>query len=174
MISVRKPLILDYSCLIKKLNIHNLDTAALFIYINRTAYRGYYSEDTKGNVKTSYVHHKNKVYDAERIQYMSYLYNKHNVVFSTRSYDEINYSDNAFIYFDPPYSTVFNKYDKSGFDHEKFRKFLDRVSYLPVLLSNISTFVPPHNFNIKYLEVTNKLIKKQDETRREILAENFL
>ena len=85
----------------KRLNIHNVDTAALFIYINRTAYRGFYSEDAEGNVKTSYGYHKNKIYDAEKITYMSYLYNKHNVVFSTRSYDEINYSDNAFIYLDP-------------------------------------------------------------------------
>lgn len=113
---------------IKKTKDNNLITelAALFIFLNKTSFRGVYRENSKGEYNVPYGNYKSlTIFDSENILNLSLLFNKYNVEFINDTYDyllSVEPKDNCFIYLDPPYypenSTSFTKYSSGDFSQE--------------------------------------------------------
>lgn len=112
-------------------NITDCKKAALFLFLNKTCFRGLYREgNNKFNV--SFGHYKNpNIYDKNYLIKLNKLFNKYNLIFNSISFDKINYQydKNNFIYFDPPYypinDTSFVDYQKSGFKEEENKSLLE-------------------------------------------------
>lgn len=101
----------------------NLTTSALFIFLNKTGFRGMYREGPNG-FNIPYGNYKNpEIYNKEDILNMSKLIK--NVEFHNLPYEEFlsNVAEGDFIYLDPPYAletkTSFVGYNKCGFGTEQ-------------------------------------------------------
>lgn len=135
--------------------LSNSIKAALFIFLNKTCFRGLYRVGPNGfnvgfgNYKTPII------YDKDQILTISHYLNKFRVLFKHSKYNDIISKVNKkdFVYLDPPYypinDTSFVKYHKNSFntdDHEELRKFCDQLDKIRVrfLMSNSYT-----KYNVK-------------------------
>jgi len=140
-----------------------LEKAALFIYLNKTCFRGLYREGKNG-FNVPYGNYKNpQLYDKEYIVKLSNLFNKYKVNFTTNDfeyiYDVANELD--FCYFDPPYYPINNNsfvdYNIDGFNkHENLINLILTLHMIGAkfLLSNSNTKYITDNlkeFNIKVI-----------------------
>jgi DNA adenine methylase len=123
----------------KKTGTKNVETSALFIYLNKTGFRGLYREGPNG-LNTPYGHYKSpKFFDEDVLRKCSLLI--HNVEFYSMSYEDFltDIGKDDFVYLDPPYASehdkAFTKYNVSDFlDHDAF---FDKTKTLPrFLMSN--------------------------------------
>src|SRR5699024_7456656 len=115
-----------YNRHIKK-NINNLETAALFIYLNKHCFNGLYRVNSKGffNVpwnKKEYVASYNK----ENIIHIAKFLQNVKIKNEDFSLSVNNASKNDFIFFDSPYAPLnpssFTAYDKAGFKVEEHER----------------------------------------------------
>lgn len=133
----------------------SLDKAALFIFLNKTCFRGLYREGPHG-FNVGFGNYVNPcIYDKEEILMISRCLNRYTVLFKHRVYDVMldTVGKGDFVYLDPPYYPIneksFVEYHKNGFalsDHEALREFcyqLDKKS-VKLLMSNSYT-----KYNVK-------------------------
>lgn len=130
--------------------ISNCMRAALFIFLNKTCFRGLYREGPNG-FNVSFGNYKNPtIYDKEQLLQISHCLNKYQVLFKHRRYNTVlnTVKNNDFVYLDPPYypinDTSFVKYQKNSFtldDHEELHKFCDQLNKngIKFLMSNSYT-----------------------------------
>ena len=130
--------------------ISNCMRAALFIFLNKTCFRGLYREGPNG-FNVGFGNYKNPtIYDEEQLLLISRCLKKYQVLFKHRPYntllDTVKRGD--FVYLDPPYypinDTSFVKYQKNSFtldDHEELHKFCNQLNKNEVkfLMSNSYT-----------------------------------
>jgi len=119
-------------------------SSSMFIFLNKTCFRGLYRVGPKGFNVPFGNYKKPCILDANNILDVSELIN--NVEFIHCSFEECLFWKNAnkgdFIYFDPPYapesSTSFVKYNKEGFTVEKHKELFSLIKKLKscFLLSN--------------------------------------
>ena len=110
---------------------NNNKKAALFLFLNKTCFRGLYREgNNKFNV--SFGHYeKPKIYDKDELKKLNILFNKYNLNFTAINFDNMKYEihKNNFIYLDPPYYPINEKsfvdYQKSGFTDNENNKLLE-------------------------------------------------
>lgn len=148
--------------------------AALFVFLNKTCFRGIYRVNNDNKFNVPYGHYKHpKFIDEQQIMEISKLYNKYDVHFMCRSYEESldmikkYYSDFKFIfYFDPPYLHNFNAYCIDKFDSVKFVNFIQEISKLTdakIILSNNIGFYEhysgPPKENDKHIDLSKLLPK---------------
>jgi len=108
----------------------NILLAALFVFLNKTCYRGLYRIGPNG-FNTSYGNNKNVgIFDEVHINNLSDIFNKYNVSFECKSFEDIDIkslTNKDFFYFDPPYYPLNEKsfvaYQKEGFG-DKLNKSL--------------------------------------------------
>lgn len=106
-----------------KLNNKTIPLAsAMFLFLNKTGFRGLYREGPNG-YNVPFGHYKNPtVYDLENIKTLNFLFK--DVIFEVCSYEKIfeRLKNNDFIYLDPPYmqitKTSFVSYVKNGFNND--------------------------------------------------------
>ena len=118
---------------LKKKSVLSVRTSALFIYLNKTGFRGLYREGPNG-MNVPFGHYKNPtVIDKVHLARCSEAL-KH-VEFFSMSYEKflVDVGEKDFVYLDPPYvpekTTSFTKYNVYDFlDHEAF---FDTVKSLP-------------------------------------------
>lgn len=111
-----------------------IQKCALFLFLNKTGFRGLYRESTNG-FNVPFGNYKNlNFYDLDNIQKISALLNKYKVEFYNQDFKEflsdINKED--FVYIDPPYYPInkksFTKYQKNDFkDHENLYKICEKI-----------------------------------------------
>lgn len=94
--------------------------AALFIFLNKTGFRGLYRESKTGVFNVPYGNYKNpKIYDEKNLIHLSELFNKYRVKFKVCDFRDVKVKKQDFVYLDPPYypekATSFVSYNKSGF-----------------------------------------------------------
>ncbi len=166
---------LVYYYLKKKYNTEELDVvekSALFIFLNKTCFRGLYRESKKlRQFNVPFGNYENPtIYQEESIRKLHDIFNKYPIHFENKSYrdflkeHEIQIGD--FIYFDPPYYPIkeetFVDYQGDGFD-ENEHKYLMKI------------FNDYHKMNVKVMmsnhkcEFIDKYIKTSDGFEKIIL-----
>ena len=146
----------------------DLTLAALFIFLNKTSFRGVFVVNSKDEYKGAFGYiARPKIVDADLINRLHHLFTEHDVEFIWCSYDELVLPDNTklLIYLDPPYLDTFDKYTSAGFDHESFVKYLELMTNrddCKVTLSNSKEFeaVITNNDKIKLPIVEQVSVRK--------------
>lgn len=181
----------QYNLLKKKLNITNqeiITKSALFIFLNKTCFRGVYRENSSGTFNVPFGNYKKvEIFNSDNLTNISLLFNKHNVIFKCCDFNEIKkmYLDRySFIYLDPPYypenETSFTSYTANDFDKERHIKLIKLCHYLnskaKFLLSNSNTDFIKDKLNQYHLNIIlcKRAITSNDPgaTTNEILIYN--
>lgn len=100
----------------------NILLAALFVFLNKTCFRGVYRVGPIG-FNVPYGNNKNvSIFNEEHIQLLNKLFNKYDIIFECKSFEDIDINqltEKDFFYFDPPYYPInkksFTSYQKDGF-----------------------------------------------------------
>ena len=166
-------------------NKDSIECSAMFLFINKTCFRGMYREGPNG-FNTSYGHYKNSPnINKEEFDRISDLIQ--NVHFIHKSFvDSINCIDESdFVYLDPPYIPENNKsfvsYVQDGFSEEMHKKLFENIIELnqkniKFLLSNSNTQMIREYFNEFNIEeiVARRAInsKNPESTTIEVLINN--
>ena len=121
----------------KQEKILNTDTAALFIFLNKTCFNGLYRVNSSGlfNVPAG-DYKKPTICDSDNLRAISKKLSK--VQISCGSYKKLHkvIDNNTFVYFDPPYrplnkTSSFNTYTQSAFNDEsqiELAEFIKQIS----------------------------------------------
>ena len=150
----RKALYLSRRARYNSRNTGAVETAALFIFLNRTCFNGLYRVNSKGGYNVPFGRAVNPlICDAETIRADSNLLQKVEIHCGDFESIAAKIEGRAFFYFDPPYrpltqTAAFTAYSKEGFDDEQQRRLAGLCRRLDAdghqwLLSNSD----PHNSN---------------------------
>lgn len=112
--------------------IDNILSAALFIFINKTCFRGVYRIGPTGYNVPYGNYKKAGIFNKKEIIKLSDIFKKYKINFIHRSFENINEKElekGDFLYFDPPYYPIskssFVAYEKGGFGNELNKKLLE-------------------------------------------------
>jgi DNA adenine methylase len=169
---------------------HTPESAALFLFLNKTCFRGMYRESIRG-FNVPYGHYKTTptIFKMDELLKIKNLIK--DVVFIHGSFNESfqNFKKGDFIYIDPPYAleqkNSFVGYNPSGFTletqtnlfqkiimlKEKNVKFIMSNSYVDVVTN---TFQKNDGYQYEYL-ITKRTInsKNPGKTSMEVLISNY-
>ena len=162
-----------------------VESAALFMFINKTCFRGLYREGPNG-YNVSYGHYKKTptILSKKQLNYISELIK--DVCFESISFcDSIrNVKSGDFVYLDPPYApenaTSFVKYVKGGFNIETHKLLFDEIkkfdSNIKFVLSNSNVKLVTDNFKDYNCQeiIARRAInsKKPGSTTKEVIIYN--
>ncbi len=112
--------------------------SALFIFLNKTGFNGMYRENSKGEYNIPFGQMKNPlICNKELLEKTSKLLKDKEVIFSSKSFENLVADDKAvFYYLDPPYRPIsktssFTDYTKSSFnDKTQFalKEYCDKIA----------------------------------------------
>lgn len=166
-------------------------TSALFIYLNKTCFRGLYRVNQKNIFNVPYGNYKNpSIINEKQIYDLHKLFTENNIEFRYSSYENIIKIDDylnekVLMYLDPPYYKTFDSYTLEKFDHDKFTNYLNIVTNkkyknLNILLSNSFDYqeiITTYKINLPQIEsipINDRInSKKPDNKRYEILGTNI-
>ncbi|WP_295911071.1 DNA adenine methylase [uncultured Alistipes sp.] len=124
--------------------ISDVETAALFIFLNRTCFNGLYRVNSKGKFNVPHGKYANpRICDENTLRADSALLQRVEILCGDFAQTGRYAGDNVLYYFDPPYrplteTAAFTSYSKDGFDdaeQTRLRDFCDQIA------SNRSSFV---------------------------------
>lgn len=148
---------------------------ALFVYLNKTCFRGLYRENKKGQFNVPYGNYKSLNFDYENLINVSKIFNQIDIKFYHRNYEDfIKSGEHVFYYLDPPYLDTFNDYTKFEFDSDKFYEHLSTIKH--VIFSNSDEFLIKFpdlksDFQIEQININDSInSKKPNKQRYEILG----
>ena len=161
----------------------DLETAAVFIFLNKTCFRGLYRLNKDGKFNVPFGNYKKPAFmDTNYILHISHLFKKYHVKFSSCGYQEmlttLDNNEKHLIYLDPPYLNTFDSYTVNKFDTDEFIKIVSRLNTEnnKLIVSNSEDF---YNENPKLLthheifNVCDKINSKQpDKKRAEVILWN--
>lgn len=141
--------------------------AALFIYLNKTCFRGLYRTNKSGEFNVPYGNYKSINFDHNNIKLVSDKMLLYNVEIHTSDYTSIEYND-CITYLDPPYYNTFNDYSSVEFDHERFFDFINSNSMNEIIVSNSFDFITfiPIKFDNYVLTVNDMINSKTPNSKR--------
>ena len=127
--------------------------SALFIFLNKTCFRGVYRENSEGIFNVPYGNNKNvSMFDEKNLLKINELLKKYDVKFTITNFydlkDKIKYDKKTFVYLDPPYypenETSFTSYTSNDFNKEQHEKLIELCKFINTkkskfLLSNSNT-----------------------------------
>jgi DNA adenine methylase len=165
---------------------NKVEIAALFIFLNKTCFRGLFRESING-FNVPFGNYQNpSIYDKDNLLTLNKLFNKYNVNFSIKSFDNVHYKKKSFVYLDPPYypenGNSFVSYNVDGFNTQSNIKLLDLFKELDnkkckLMMSNSDTEWINTNYNIYQINKINckRAInsKKPDSTTIEVIIKNY-
>lgn len=161
----------------------DIETATLFIFLNRTCFNGLYRVNSKGKFNVPHGRYSNpKICDEETLRADSALLQRVEILCGDFAQTGKYAGENVLYYFDPPYrplteTSAFTSYSKNGFDdaeQTRLRDFCDQIA------TNKSLFVAsnsdPQNvdnnddffdrlyrmFNIKRVSAARMINSKRD------------
>lgn len=161
-----------------------VQTSAMFMYLNKTGFRGIYREGPRG-FNVPFGHYKNPtILDEKHILSVSELIQP--VVFTHTSFEESlhNVSINDFMYLDPPYApentTSFVKYNSDGFAIEKHKSLFEicKTTKGKFLMSNADVSLVKNEFEsddyTKEMIICRRAIHSKDPSSKtnELLITN--
>lgn len=115
----------------------DLETAALFIFLNRTCFNGLYRVNSKGDFNVPHGRYKNpKICDAENLNAVSNLLQRVEILHGDFVDTERYASPTSLYYLDPPYKPItetssFTSYSVGGFNDDeqiRLRNFCTTIS----------------------------------------------
>ena len=118
-------------------NNSDIETAALFIYLNRTCFNGLYRVNSKGKFNVPYGKYTNpKICDEETLRADSAILQRVEILCGDFAQTGKYADDNVLYYFDPPYrplteTSAFTSYAKDGFDDTeqmRLRDFCEQIA----------------------------------------------
>ena len=132
----------------------DIETASLFIFLNRTCFNGLYRVNSKGKFNVPHGRYSNpRICDEDTLRADSVLLQRVEILCGDFAQTGRYAGENALYYFDPPYrplteTSAFTSYSKDGFDdaeQTRLRDFCDQIA------ANKSLFVAsnsdPQNVN---------------------------
>jgi DNA adenine methylase len=134
--------------------VHNLEKAALFIYLNKTCFNGLYRVNRNGLFNVPFNRAKNPlICDTENIQECSQLLQNVQIHAGDYSYCNNFIDENTFVYLDPPYrplteSSSFTSYNENGFSdlqQIELGNFITEIANRGALV--LASNSDPHNTN---------------------------
>ncbi len=164
--------------------------AALFIFLNKTSFRGVYRENSSGKFNVPFGNYNSlEMFDENNIINCSVLLNKYNVTFTNSDFntikETINYKKDTFVYLDPPYypenETSFTSYTSNDFNLEQHKNLVELCKHIHTkkskfLLSNSDTkFIKDSlkDFNIQIINLKRQINSKNPgATTNEVLINN--
>ncbi len=117
--------------------ISDIETAALFIFLNRTCFNGLYRVNSKGEFNVPHGKYANpRICDRENLFAASRVLQKVEILCGDFAQTEQYAGPDTIFYFDPPYKPItetssFTSYAKDGFNDEeqiRLRDFCTRIS----------------------------------------------
>lgn len=117
--------------------ISPVDTAALFIFLNRTCFNGLYRVNSKGEFNVPHGKYANpRICDADNLRACSKVLKKVEILCGDFAETGRYAGPDTLFYFDPPYKPItetssFTSYAKEGFDDAeqiRLRDFCDQIS----------------------------------------------
>ena len=151
------------------------ESAGLFYYLNRTGYNGLCRFNSRGQFNVPFGRYANIGY---RTQFAEYKHAFAGWTFTNTDFEQLDLSDQDFVYADPPYDVDFRQYSKGGFDwdeQERTAKWLSAHKG-PVILSNQATprivkLYRSLGFRLKFLNAPRRISCMGDRTPApEVLA----
>lgn len=135
-----------------------IEKASLFIFMNKTCFRGIYRENQKGQMNVPYGNYKSPtIYDKKNLIDISKYLTTSDIQIKHHSYKMITPSRTDFVYFDPPYdqekSTDFVSYTKDVFNQKELFEFIKEGSYKFVLSNS-----PTNNIKTLYKDYSQKIL----------------
>ncbi|MGN1221423.1 MAG: DNA adenine methylase [Candidatus Cryptobacteroides sp.] len=118
-------------------NISDIETAALFIFLNRTCFNGLYRVNSKGEFNVPHGKYANpRICDRDNLLAASKVLQKVEILCGDFTQTEQYAGPDTIFYFDPPYKPItetssFTSYAKDGFNDEdqiRLRDFCIRIS----------------------------------------------
>jgi DNA adenine methylase len=165
---------------------NDIEISAMFIFLNKTCFRGVYRE-SKNGFNVPYGNYNNpNIIDKNTIDIISNMIQ--NVIFIKSSFNESldnEFNEGDFLYLDPPYAPENNKsfvgYTKDGFTYENHIELFDMINFIKdmnvkFVMSNASVNLVINNFkdchidSIKARRAINS--KKPESKTTEILVYN--
>ncbi len=134
----------------------NVETAALFIFLNRTCYNGLYRVNSKGKFNVPHGKYTNpKICDEETLRADSAILQRVEILCGDFAQTGKYADDNVLYYIDPPYrplteTSAFTSYAKGGFDDAeqiRLRDFCEQIAKRQSLF--VASNSDPHNVNNK-------------------------
>jgi len=159
----------------------SLEASAMFLYLNKTCFRGLYREGPHG-FNVPFGHYKNFSIDEEHLKNVSELIQ--DVVFTTQTFSDslTHVKETDFVYLDPPYVPVnitsFVGYNSDGFNkhselfelcHHLTGKFLMSNSAVSIVIDEFSS----SKYETKIVSCRRAIHSKNPESRaNEVLIRN--
>lgn len=114
----------------------DIETAALFIFLNRTCFNGLYRVNSKGKFNVPHGRYSNpKICDEETLRADSVVLQRVEILCGDFAQTGKYAGDNVLYYFDPPYrplteTSAFTSYSKDGFDDAEQLRLRDFCSQI--------------------------------------------
>ena len=175
---------------LKETKTKKIKTSALFIFLNKTSFRGVYRENSSGKFNVPFGNYNLlEIYDIENLKKCNKLFNKYNIQFTHINFynwkEKIIYDKESFIYMDPPYypenDTSFTSYTAHNFNLEQHKNLIELCKHINTkkskfVLSNSETNFIKDNlkeFNIKIINLKRQINSKNPgATTNEVLIYN--
>lgn len=131
-----------------------VETAALFIFLNRTCFNGLYRVNSKGEFNVPHGKYANpRICDADNLRACSKVLQKVEILCGDFAETERYAGPDTLFYFDPPYKPItetssFTSYAKEGFNDAeqiRLRDFCDQISTNKALF--VASNSDPKNIN---------------------------
>ena len=150
----RKAYFLEKRALFNTKRTDRVETAALFIFLNRTCFNGLYRVNSKGEFNVPHGKYANpRICDADNLRACSKVLQKVEILCGDFAETERYAGPDTLFYFDPPYKPItetssFTSYAKEGFDDAeqiRLRDFCDQISTNKALF--VASNSDPKNVN---------------------------
>lgn len=108
-----------------QIELNKVRLAGLFLYLNKRCFNGLYRENKSGQFNVPYRYYNTDIVDIDNLIKVSQYFNNNKITFCSVNYDQIDYQENDFIYFDPPYYQInksFIAYYRKPFTNEDQQK----------------------------------------------------
>jgi DNA adenine methylase len=156
-------------------NEDNIECSALFLFINKTCFRGMYREGPKG-YNVPYGHYKKTpcIITKKELDTISELIKSVNFIHSDFSESMDNIKDGDFVYLDPPYvpenKKSFVKYVSNGFGDDFHKQLFEKIKKID---SEMNIKFVMSNSGVDYVKESFKDYECEEITaRRAINSKN--